>query len=112
MSELLGKMSVRDNTYIVVSKELSGKIRQLFRFYRRAYSEDEDRLLQEIDRKNKEIHDLSNNTTKDIDGAWTSAYDRVKQSREKHTGLLRSIDKSTRTKYTGSITSFTTVKKI
>jgi hypothetical protein len=74
--------------------------------------EDEDRLLQEIDRKNKEIHDLSNNTTKDIDGAWTSAYDRVKQSREKHTGLLRSIDKSTRTKYTGSITSFTTVKKI
>jgi hypothetical protein len=38
--------------------------------------EDEDRLLQEIDRKNKEIHDLSNNTTKDIDGAWTSAYDR------------------------------------
>jgi hypothetical protein len=30
--------------------------------------EDEDRLLQEIDRKNKEIHDLSNNTTKDIDG--------------------------------------------
>jgi DNA repair exonuclease SbcCD ATPase subunit len=63
--------------------------------------EDEDRLLQEIDRKNKEIHDLSNNTTKDIDGAWTSAYDRVKQSREKHTGLLRSIDKSTRTKIYG-----------
>jgi hypothetical protein len=64
----------------------------------------------EIDRKNKEIHDLSNNTTKDIDGAWTSAYD-VKVSREKHTGLLESIDKSTRTKYTGSITSFTTVKR-
>jgi hypothetical protein len=72
--------------------------------------EDEDRLLQEIDRKNKEIHDLSN-TTKDIDGAWTSAYDRV-NSREKST--LDYLDQSikVRTKYTGSITSFTTVKKI
>jgi hypothetical protein len=66
---------------------------------------EDDRLLQEIDRKNKEIHDLSNNTTKDIDGAWTSAYDRVKQSRKSTLDYLDQSIKVRVQKYTGSITS-------
>jgi hypothetical protein len=51
----------RDNTYIVVSKEMSGKIRQLFRFYRRVCIKNMKMKIdyyKKVDRKNKEIHDL------------------------------------------------------
>lgn len=99
MSELLGEMSVRRNSYIVISKESIEKINNLFQVLSTCVHmkkfEDEDRLLQEIDRKNKEIQHLSSKTERAINGAWTSAYDRVRQSREKHSGLLKSVDKNT-----------------
>lgn len=104
VDELLESMAPR-GTLMNVSSQDTFRMPSLFAVLsncvRMKRGDDEERLLKEIDAKNTSIQRMQTDTDAEIKGNWSSAFDRVKAQRSKHSDLLKNIDSNTRSKIDG-----------